>query len=104
MGPVALSITSVVLIGLMAVLYLTQLGQAEEFDQQLQQFNAQQSQLQRQNQDLLETVAHEQSPSFIISHAQQQGLVPADPQKSWIIKVSGLQATATPIAQQPSQP
>jgi cell division protein FtsB len=77
-GPVALSICSVLLIGLMAVLYLSQLGQAVTANQQIQQFHRQQTVLQRENQDLLYTIAHEESPGYIAEQAKSLGLVPDD--------------------------
>ena len=42
-GPVTLSLCSVLLVGLMAVLYLSQLGQAVTANQQIQQFHTQQT-------------------------------------------------------------
>jgi len=91
MGPGPLCVTSVVLIGVMAILYLSQVGQAVETNRQLQQINQQQSSLTRQNQDLTEQVAEEQSPGYIAQHAQQQGLQPADPKNIHTIVVSNLQ-------------
>lgn len=79
MGPVALCITSVLLLGLMAVLYLSQVGQAVAANQQLQDIHVQQVKLQRQNQDLVLTISTEQSPAYIADHAHKLGLVPADP-------------------------
>lgn len=79
MGPVALVISSVLLIALMAVLYLSQLGQAVAANQEMQNLHREQSQLQRQNQDLVNILAQEQSPAYIEAHAKAQGLVPADP-------------------------
>src|SRR6516164_4868715 len=75
-GPVALCICSVLLIGLMAVLYLSQLSQAVTANQQIQQYNRQQAILQRENQDLLYAIAHEESPGYIADHAKSTGLVP----------------------------
>src|SRR5215472_14844472 len=80
MGTTALSVISVALIGLMAILYLSQVGQAVNTNRQLQQINQQQSSLTRQNQDLAEQLAQEQSPGYVATHAQQQGLQPADPE------------------------
>jgi cell division protein FtsL len=91
MGPVPLCVISVVLIGLMAVLYLSQVAQAVDTNRQLQQINQQQSSLMRQNQDLAEQLAKEQSPDYIVKHAQQQGLQPADPNKVHTIVVPNLQ-------------
>ena len=91
MGPAALCVISVVLIGLMAILYLSQVGQAVNTNRQLQQINQQQSSLTRQNQDLTEQLAQEQSPGYIATHAQQQGLRPADPKSVHTIVVPNLQ-------------
>lgn len=77
-GPVALSICSVLLIGLMAVLYLSQLGQAVTANRQLQQFHKQQAVLERENQDLLYSIAQEESPTYIAEHAKALGLIPAN--------------------------
>jgi len=91
MGPVALSICSVLLIGLMAVLYLTEVGQAVAANQQLQDLQAQQATLQRQNQDLVNVVAQEQSPDYISEHAKSLGLVPADPKIIQTIVIKNLE-------------
>ncbi len=89
-GPVALCICSVLLIGLMAVLYLSQLGQAVTANQQIQQYNRQQTQLQRENQDLLYAIAHEESPGYVAEHAKSLGLVPADSNAVIIVVVPHL--------------
>jgi hypothetical protein len=89
-GPVTLSICSVLLIGLMAVLYLSQLGPAVTANQQLQQFQRQQTILQRENQDLLYTVAQEESPIYIAEHAKSLGLVPTDSKAVTILVVPHL--------------
>ena len=91
MGPVALSMCSVLLIGLMAVLYLSQLGQAVTANQQIQQFHRQQAILQRQDQDLLYVIAQEKSPTYIAEHAKSMGLVPADPATVKILVIPHLQ-------------
>jgi len=91
MGPVALSMCSVLLICLMAVLYLSQLGQAVTANQQIQQFHRQQATLQREDQDLLYTIAQEKSPTYIAEHAKSMGLVPADPTTVKILVVPHLQ-------------
>ncbi len=91
MGPVALSICSVLLIGLMAVLYLTQLGQAVTANQQIQDYHNQQTILQRQNQDLAATIAQEQSPAYIAAKAQAMGLVPENPKTVQVIVVKHLE-------------
>ena len=89
-GPVALSICSVLLIGLMAVLYLSQSGQAVTANQQIQQFQRQQTILQRENQDLVYTIAQEESPIFIAEHAKSLGMVPAESKAVTILVVPHL--------------
>jgi len=95
MGPVTLCISSVLLIGLMAILYLSQLGQAVAANQKLQDFHRQQAILQRQNQDLVDVVAQEQSPAYIDAHARLLGLVPADPKTVQVVVIPGLKPIAT---------
>ena len=91
MGPVALSICSVLLIGLTAILYLSQLGQAVTANQEIQHFHGQQALLQRENQDMLYQVAQEQAPAYIAEHAKSLGLVPADPKTVKVLVVRHLQ-------------
>ncbi len=91
MGPVALCITSVLLIALMAVFYLSQCGQALAANQQVQKIREQQSTLRRQNQDLIDMVAQEQSPAYVAAQASKLGLVPADPKTVQVLVVPRLQ-------------
>ncbi|HLH62320.1 MAG TPA: hypothetical protein VKV20_11610 [Ktedonobacteraceae bacterium] len=90
-GPGTLSICSVLLIGLMAILYLSQLGQAVNDNQQIQNLHQRQVTLQRENQDLINTIAQEESPAYIIAHAKAMGLVPANPKEVQILVVKHLQ-------------
>ena len=90
LGPVGLSMCSVVLVSLMAVLYLSQLNQAVAANQQIQQLRQQQAELQRENQDLLAQIAQEQSPAYITQHAKAMGLAPADSKSIIILVISGL--------------
>jgi cell division protein FtsL len=90
-GPVALCVTSVVLVGLMAVLYLSQVGQAVDTNRELEQIHQEVSSLTRQDQDLFEQLAEEQSPGYIADHARQQGLQPADPKNVHTIFIPNLQ-------------
>ncbi len=94
-GPVTLSIISVALIGLMAILYLSQVGQAVAANQKLQDLRAEQAILQRENQDLANTIAQEQSPGYIAIHARAMGLTPADPNTVQIIVVKHLKPIIT---------
>jgi cell division protein FtsL len=91
MGPAALTICSVLLIALMAVLYLSQVGQAVAANQQLQSMRTQQATLTRQNQDLAAVIAHERSPQYIMQQAQKMGLVPANPNNVQMITIPNLQ-------------
>jgi cell division protein FtsL len=90
MGPVALSITSVLLIGLMAVLYLSQLGQAVSANQEIQDIHAEITRLNRSNQDLVNAITRERSPANIAAQAQKMGLVPADAKSVQILVVPHL--------------
>lgn len=92
-GPVALSICSVLLISLMAILYLSQLGQAVTTNQQIQDLRSQQAELQRQNNDLVNTIGQEQSPAYIAAQARKMGLVPADPQQVQVIVIAHMQGS-----------
>ena len=74
----------------MAVLYLSQVGQAVASNQQLQSIQAQQEKLQRQNQDLVNTISQEQSPAYIADRAKKMGLIPLDPKNVQIIPVKNL--------------
>lgn len=91
MGPVSLCITCVLLISLMAVLYLSQVGQVVTANHQLQSIRNEQAALERQNQDLVDTLTQEQSPAFIVEQVQKMGLGPVDPKHLWVIQVSHLQ-------------
>lgn len=90
MGPVALCVCSVLLIGLMALLYLSQLNQAVSANNTLLSLHAQETVLQRQNQDLVNSIAKEQSPAYIAAQAKRMGLVPADPTAIQVVIVPHL--------------
>ncbi|MBV8694647.1 MAG: septum formation initiator family protein [Ktedonobacteraceae bacterium] len=96
LGPVTLCSISVLLIALMAILYVSQVGQAVASNQKIQQMHAQQMQLQRQNQDLQNSIATEQSPEYIANQAKQQGLVPADAHAVQVLVVPHLHHIAQP--------
>lgn len=90
MGPVALCICSVLLIGLMALLYLSQVSQAVSANEALLQLHAQEAVLQRQNQDLVDTIAQEQAPAYIAAQARRMGLIPGDPTAAQVLVVPHL--------------
>jgi hypothetical protein len=102
MGPAALCVTCVLLVGCMAILYINQVGQVVAANHQLQVIRNEQAALERQNQDLVDTLAHEQSPAYIIGQAQAMGLGPVDPKNLWMLQIPHLQGIAK--EDQPSQP
>ncbi len=91
-GPVTLSISSVLLMSLLAILYLYQQGQAVTTNQQIQALRNQQVELQRQNADLTNTIAAEQSPAYIAAVATKMGLSPANPASVQVVR-SGVSAS-----------
>ena len=95
MGPVGLSICSVLLISLMAVLYLSQLGQAVTANQKIQSLHEQQAMLAREDQDLVYQVAQEQSPAYIAARAKAMGLIPADPKAVIVLVIPHLKPIPT---------
>ena len=90
MGPVGLSICSVLLISLMAVLYLSQLGQAVTANQEIQSLHRQQATLAREDQDLAQQIAQEQSPGYIATRAKAMGLIPSDPKMALVLVIAHL--------------
>jgi cell division protein FtsL len=104
MGPVTLCVCSVLLIGLMALLYLSQLNQAVTANNKLLTLHAQEAVLQRQNQDLVNTVAQEQSPAYISAQAKRMGLVLADPNAVQVLVVPHLKPAASHNQIQPIKP
>jgi len=86
----------------MAVLYLSQVGQVVTSNHQLQEIRNEQAALEHQNQDLVDTLAQEQSPNSIAEQAKKIGLGPVDPKNLWILQVPHLQAIGK--ADQPIQP
>ena len=89
-GPVGLSICSVLLISLMAVLYLSQLGQAVTANQEIQSLHRQQATMAREDQGLGKQIAQEQSPIYIATRARSMGLVPADPKTVIVLVIRHL--------------
>lgn len=104
MGPMALSTTCVLLVALMAVLYLSQLGQAVAANQAIQKARSEQAELKRQNQDLLNTIAQEQSPAYIADQAKKQGLVPVNPKDVQVLVVPNLHPVPNKHVEQNMQP
>jgi cell division protein FtsL len=75
----------------MAIVYLAQLGQAVATNQQIQDLRSQQVVLQRENNDLVNSIAQEQSPASIAARARKMGLLPSSAQGVQIIVIQGTQ-------------
>jgi cell division protein FtsL len=90
LGPIPLGSIGAVLITLFALFYLTEIGLASQARLRLQQLATQQTQLQQQNQQLLEQQGSLQSPDYIEKQARHLGMVPEDPTKVHIIVIPGL--------------
>jgi len=86
----------------MAILYINQVSQVVAANHQLQVIRREQAAIERQNQDLVDILAHEQSPAYIIGQAQTMGLGPVDPKNLWMLQVPHLQGIAK--QDQPIQP
>lgn len=89
LGPLPLGIIGVVLISALALLYLNEIGLASQARLRLQQLAAQQTNLQQQNQQLLEQQGVLQSPGYVENQARRMGMVPEDPGKVQIIVIPG---------------
>ncbi|HEY7358989.1 MAG TPA: hypothetical protein VH590_21040 [Ktedonobacterales bacterium] len=89
LGPISLGIIGVVLISALALLYLNEIGLASQARLRLQQLAAQQTNLQQQNQQLLEQQGVLQSPGYVENQARHMGMVPEDPGNVQIIVIPG---------------
>lgn len=77
MGPVALMLSCLALVGLLALGYLSQVSAATAANQRLAALQAEQAQLLRQDQLIHQRLGVAQSPAYIDRHARDLGLVPA---------------------------
>ncbi len=87
--PLPLAVVGAMLISLLALLYLNEVGLATQARLRLQELATQQTQLQQQNQRLLQQQGRLQSPAYIENQAKQMGMVPADPSQVQIILIPG---------------
>jgi hypothetical protein len=87
--PIPLGILGALLISLFALLYLNEVNLANQARLHLQELATQQTQLQQQNQQLLEQQGLLQSPGYVENRARQLGMVPEDPTKVPTIIISG---------------
>ncbi len=88
MGPVTLTLSCLALIGLVAVLYLGQVGAATAANAQLLDLRARHTQLVRQDQLLHQRLGEDQSPAYIDRRARELGLEPAPPGAIRVIVVA----------------
>lgn len=77
MGPVALMLSCLSVVGLLALVYLGQVSAATAANQRLAALQTEQAQLLRQDQLLHERLGVAQSPQYIDRRARGLGLVPA---------------------------
>ncbi len=75
--PVLLTLRCLVILGLVALLYLWQVGAATSAATQLQALQAEQAALQRQDATLRQQLGQARSPAYIDQRARAMGLVPA---------------------------
>jgi cell division protein FtsB len=74
-----LALEAAVVIGLLALLYLSQVAAVTATHQTLLQEQARQSDLRRQDAELHAQLGQVQSPAYIEQRAQALGMVPANP-------------------------
>ncbi len=89
LGPIPLGIIGAVIITLLALLYLNEVGLANQARLRLQQLANQQTQLQQQNQQLLSQQGYYQSPAYIEDQARRLGMQPEDPSNVPTIIIPG---------------
>ena len=89
LGPIPLGIMGAILISLLALLYLNEVSLANQARLHLQQLATQQTQLQQQNQELLQQQGIFQSPAYIEGQAKRMGMVPEDPNQVITITIPG---------------
>jgi cell division protein FtsL len=89
LGPLQLGLIAAILISVLALLYLNEVGLAAQARLRLQQLAIQQTQLQQQNQQLLEQQGVLKSPAYVEKAARHLGMVPEDPSKVHVIVIPG---------------
>jgi cell division protein FtsB len=75
--PLALTLMSVALIGTLALLYLTLVAGVAQANSQLQELNAEQTRLERQDAQLHQQLGTLTSPAYVDRRARELGLAPA---------------------------
>jgi hypothetical protein len=85
--PLALALFGVMLVGLLALLYLSEVAGVEAANTQLRALRDQQARLARQEAQLREQLGVVTSPAYIEQRARALGLVPASGAPIFIIRV-----------------
>ena len=88
-GPVTQTLGCMLLIGLLALLYLSRVAAVSAANQRLQTLQAEQTQLLRQDQLAHQQLGQAQSPAYIRRRAGELGLVPAPPGTVEVIAAPG---------------
>lgn len=88
--PLVFALSSVALIGLLAVLYLNQVAGAAVANARLRSLNARQTSLQRQDAALHQQLGALTSPAYIDQRARAMGLAPGDPGVVLVVTVEGV--------------
>ena len=91
--PLVLALTSVALIGLLAVLYLNQVAGVAVANTRLRALNDEQTRLSRQDATLRQQLGAFTSPAYIDQRARAMGLAPGDPGVALVIAVEGVVAS-----------
>ncbi len=87
--PVLLILRCLIIVGLVALLYLRQVGGATSSATKLQALQAEQSALQRQDAMLHQQLGRVRSPAYIDRQARALGLVPAGAGAVTTLRISG---------------
>jgi hypothetical protein len=91
--PLVLALTSVALIGLLAVLYLNQVAGVAVANTRLRALNSEQTRLSRQDAAQRQQLGAFTSPAYIDQRARAMGLTPGDPGVALVIAVEGVVAS-----------
>ena len=90
MGPVTLTLSCLALIGLVAMVYLGQVGAATAANARLLALQQEHALLVREDEALHERLGAAQSPAYIDRRARELGLEPAPPGSIQVIAVPGV--------------
>ena len=94
-SPLALALFGVLMIGLLAVLYLSELAGVAAANDRLRVLSGEQTSLARQDALLREQLGEVTSPTYVDRRARALGLAPAPPDSALIIAVQAMTGEAT---------